>query len=398
MAKSNRDASNENKQKKVVTNYDKKVARRKAERAREIRNKKIAVSVALLLLVAVVGGTGTAIGVNLYKIYHSYIKVDGNPVSEIEFDFYYHLYKNNMLNQSISSDMTYGQYLQSYMGYDMSKNDKKQKYSDDNTWYDYFADNGVTSLKQYKTLLKIADERGFNYTSGEEDYNKFIEQVTSEAEAASMSFNDYYEQAFGKHASKNNTKAYVNDYLKAIAFRDSINGELAATTEQVDEYYEAHKNNYDTVSYRFLDIKATDTDDVSIQAAKSSADNMLERITDENSFIELCPGYATENASDYSDDNSKSLVSNATYASCESEIAEWLFDENRVNGDKTLIAHEHAEGEYTVLFFVDRTSKKEDSTSAIEDTLLEQNYSELIKPYMEAITVDTKGRYAELSE
>ncbi|MCI8428355.1 MAG: hypothetical protein HFJ03_12620 [Lachnospira sp.] len=398
MAQSSKNTSNESRQEKVMTKYDRKVAKRKAERAREIRNKKIAVSVALLLCIGLVIGIGTAVGVNLYKIYYSYIKVDGNPVSEIEFDFYYSLSKNSMLNQNVSSDMTYAQYLQSYMGYDMTKSDKKQKYSDNYTWYDYFANNGVTSLKQYKTLLKIADERGFEYTTAEEDYNEFIDQIKSEAESASMSFNAYYEEAFGKHASKSNTKAYVNDYLKAVAFRDSIDGELAATTEQVSAYYEEHKNDYDTVSYRYLDIKAADTDDVSVQAAKSSADNMLEKITDEHSFIELCPGYATDSASEYTDDESKSLVSNATYASCETDIAEWLFDASRENGDKTLIEHDHGDSvpKYTVLFYIDRTNKKEDSTTAIENTLLDQNYSELIKPYMEAITVDTNGRYVTI--
>ena len=165
MAQSSKNTSNESRQEKVMTKYDRKVAKRKAERAREIRNKKIAVSVALLLCIGLVIGIGTAVGVNLYKIYYSYIKVDGNPVSEIEFDFYYSLYKNSMLNQNVSSDMTYAQYLQSYMGYDMTKSDKKQKYSDNYTWYDYFANNGVTSLKQYKTLLKIADERVFEYTT-----------------------------------------------------------------------------------------------------------------------------------------------------------------------------------------------------------------------------------------
>lgn len=398
MAQSSKKVSNESRQEKVTTKYDRKVAKRKAERARERRNKKIAISVALVLCAGLVIGVGTAIGVNLYKIYYSYIKVDGNAVSEIEFDFYYNLYKNNMLNQSISSDMTYAQYLQSYMGYDMTKSDKKQKYSDDYTWYDYFANNGVESLKQYKTLLKIADERGFDYTTGEEDYNEFMDQIKSESESASMSFNAYYEEAFGSHASKSNTKSYVNDYLKATAFRDSIDGELAATTEQVSTYYEEHKNDYDTVSYRYLDIEAADTDDVSVQAAKSSADNMLEKITDEHSFIELCPGYATESASEYSEDESKSLVSNATYASCETDIAEWLFDSNRKTGDKTVIEHNHegSPSKYTVLFYIDRTDKKEDSTTSIEHTLLEQNYSELIKPYMEAITVDTAGRYTTI--
>ncbi len=68
------------------------------------------------------------------------------------------------------------------------------------------------------------------------------------------------------------------------------------------------------------------------------------------------------------------------------------------NGDKTLIEHDHGDSvpKYTVLFYIDRTNKKEDSTTAIENTLLDQNYSELIKPYMEAITVDTNGRYVTI--
>ena len=83
MAQSSKNTSNESRQEKVMTKYDRKVAKRKAERAREIRNKKIAISVALLLCIGLVIGIGTAVGVNLYKIYYSYIMVDGNPVSDI---------------------------------------------------------------------------------------------------------------------------------------------------------------------------------------------------------------------------------------------------------------------------------------------------------------------------
>ena len=53
--------------------------------------------------------------------------------------------------------MTYGDYYTSYMGYKTSQSDKSQEYSTDYTWYDFFANSAVSTIKETKALLKDAD-------------------------------------------------------------------------------------------------------------------------------------------------------------------------------------------------------------------------------------------------
>ena len=90
------------------------------------------------------------------------VVTNNEPVSEIEFNLYYSMAKTNVLN-------SYGSYLSYLYGYDSSKNDKLQNYSDEQTWYDYFASMTVESIKSAKALLKIADEKNYEYTTYEDD-------------------------------------------------------------------------------------------------------------------------------------------------------------------------------------------------------------------------------------
>ena len=147
--------------KKVVTKYDRKVQKRKEEALKLARKKKITLGVLIAIVVAAAVGCSIWGIVSYNTIHNKYIKVNGEAVSGIEFDFYYGISKNQNLSQTLYGTMTYGDYYKSYMGYDSSKTDKSQTYSSStsNTWYDYFANSTVNAIKQYKALLEDADKR-----------------------------------------------------------------------------------------------------------------------------------------------------------------------------------------------------------------------------------------------
>ena len=65
------------------------------------------------------------------------------------------------------------------------------------TWYEYFADNALTTIKEYKALIKDADAGGYEYTTGDDDYADFTQQISDAASDAGKSIKDYYKQRLG---------------------------------------------------------------------------------------------------------------------------------------------------------------------------------------------------------
>ena len=236
---------------KVVTKYDLKKQKRLEAQRREKRERKIAIVSTIIILAAIII-TSVTVAVNNYiRVNKKYVVIDNEPVSEIEFNLYYSMAKTNVLN-------SYGSYLSYLYGYDSSKNDKLQNYSDEQTWYDYFASMTVESIKSAKALLKIADEKNYEYTTYEEDLKEFNDQIKSGAEEASMTVNEYYKSLMGKNVTEKKIQKYLYNYLKSSYAQEMLEKDMSASDSEIDSYYNENKNNYDKVSYRVLEIAATD--------------------------------------------------------------------------------------------------------------------------------------------
>ena len=175
---------------KVVTKYDRKMQKRKEEERKEAKRRFITKWVSIAVLAVIILGCGTAAGLKLNSIYNDYIEVNDDKISQIEFDFYYGIAKTNNLNTAIYGTMTYGDYYTSYMGYKTSQSDKSQEYSTDYTWYDYFANSAVSTIKETKALLEDADANGFEYDNEAADYDEFIGKLKDAAGEADMSYSD----------------------------------------------------------------------------------------------------------------------------------------------------------------------------------------------------------------
>jgi hypothetical protein len=388
MAKGNAQKS-ANQSEKVVTKYDLKKKRREEEAKREKRNSLIVRIVSLVVLAAVVISVAVAQGMKYYRVNKEYIEVNGVSVSEVEFDLYYGISKANIVN-------SYGSYLSYLYGYDSSTSDKLQNYSDEQTWYDYFGDIAIDTIKVHFALLQIADEKNFDYTTYDEDLAEYKESVQEAADESSISVNEYYKQNFGSVVTEKKIEKYLYDYLKASAVRELLTEELAATDSEIESYYSQNKNDYDTVNYRSLVITATDTSDsTALAAAKSKAEEMQGKITDEASFIQLCKEYADDTAS-YTSDETLSLTSDESYSSSD-DVNVWAFDDSRTAGNTTVI-EDTSTGTYTVVYFLSKKSGLDDNKETIGTSVLSTKYQEYIENYTNEMTVNTKNRIVQVVE
>ena len=348
---------------KIVTKYDKKMAKRKAEQRKQERESFIFKVVGIGVLAGIVLALVITLGTRYSRIHNKFIKVDSENISQIEFDMYYNISKNALLSQTF-----YG----------------------NTTMADYFADNAVNTIKETKALLKDAADNNYEYTTADEDYNKLVEQAESAAAAASLDEKAYYKQNFGNYATKKNIKSYLMEYLKADAYRTELTDSLKATDDEVKQYYEEHKDTYDQVDYREFTIKAVDTTDGEMQAAKAKADEFAAGAVSEQAFNDLCKRYADDGDTKYDDING-SLFSKVVSSNMDTGTSDWLLSDDRKAGDVTVIENSSS-GCYYVLYFINK-SYDGSSDETIASNVLNNKYSEYISNITDSMQVDIYNRF-----
>lgn len=350
---------------KVVTSYDKKVAQRKKEEKKDKRNTAVAKVCMWVVIAAAAVGIILAAGMKLYNRFGTAVTVNDEKIGRIEYDFYYNMTVNNFLN-------TYGAYA-SYFGLDTEKNFAKQTYQDDQTWEDYFNDGAVTMIKQIRALSKEADNSSFEYDERSE-YDEFSKSVEDAAKEAGVRLSAYYKDTFGEYASKNSIEQYVKQYLRGNAYFEDYSKKITITDEEKNTYYEENKDSYDVVDYRHLEVS-----DV------NKANEMLEAVTDSESFKNLCQQYANDDVKSQYTGSDASLSTGTLKSGITdgNDVAEWLFDSTRKEGDKTVISSSSDEDANYVVYFIKRY------ITDAQNTIMEDNIkNEKSQQYLEDIIKD----------
>ena len=83
---------------KVMTKYDLKVQRREAEKAKAERDKKISTVVGIIVVAALVCLVASFPVRTYLAVNETYVKVNGENVSRVEFDYNYNVAANNYIN------------------------------------------------------------------------------------------------------------------------------------------------------------------------------------------------------------------------------------------------------------------------------------------------------------
>lgn len=370
------DGVNSQKPEKRMTKYDLKMQRRKEEELRQQRKARYSAIIGAVILLLIVGVLGWKFYDGYQDKHGTYVTVGDHDVQRSEYEYYYYSGINNLYAY-------YGNYL-SYMGLDLSKPLDEQAYMENMTWKDYFDQQAVSQLKQVYALTDAADAAGFEYDASA-DVDDFAESIETGAANANMSAADYLKSSYGTLATMDKVKAYVEKSSIATAYYNSIEDATEITDEEVSDYYDENKDNYDSVDYLACKIAAdmpetetvaaeettapetetgeTETlseeekaaqeaekkaaEEAAMTAAKEKADEMLEQISDESSFENLYADYATDTAVELRKTNAKKSSISPT------GVGQWLFDSARQAGDTTVI-EDTTGNAYYVVYFIDR--------------------------------------------
>lgn len=339
---------------KAMTKYDLKVQRRKEEKERARKSRRrdniigIVVVAALLCLVA-------SFPIRNYLTVHgSYVKVNGENVSRVEFDYQYNMAVNNYLSQ-------YGYYLY-MMGIDPNSDFTSQMYSDTLTWGDYFQQLAVENVIRNKSLAAKAKEEGFVHDT-EEEYGRYMKSVEDAASESGSTVNNYVKQLYGPYATESRVKPYVEEALYVAGYYDELSQRNTPSMEEIQTYYGENKASYDSVDYYVTTIDAelpTEPTELADPVEETQEDNAdgEDGSGEEKAYepseaeIEAAMAEAKEKA-DKAVETVKEdgeLRENVRKSSATYLLQDWLFDEARKAGDTTVIEDSGSHRYYVVEF------------------------------------------------
>ena len=353
----------EEQKEKVVTKYDLKMQKRAEEKTRAKKEKQVSLITSILIVAALVCFMASFPIRSYLTVHGTYVKVAGENISRLEFDYNYNMALNNYMNQ-------YGTYL-SYMGLDLTGDLSTQMYSDSLTFKDFFEKMAVENIIQTKALKAEAKAAGFTYDATK-DYEDYLNYVSQAAEAAGMTEKQFVQENFGAYATTSRLKPIVMENLESSAYYDSVSDEKMPSDEDAENYYAENKDSYDSIDYRMTVINAelpteptdladktedTTTTDNTTGSTSTDSTTGTDTTTYEPSEAEIA--YAMEQAKAEADAALKSIAKdgelkeNAKRTSLASVTREWLFDESRKAGDTTVIEDE-TNNRYYVLAFEKR--------------------------------------------
>jgi len=398
MAKNN--APEVKEEQKVLTKYDRKMAARKEKEIMDKKSEKkfkvisgISIFVVVLFIVAAIA---TPIYLKQKNMKDIYVVVGDREVTGLEYDYYYNAVVNSFLT-------SYGSYLP-YLGLDTSVDYSEQAFSESMTWEDEFNRMAVEQMRQIFALSADAKKNGFEYDV-EPQFQEHQERMKEAASASEVSLSEYYKTSFGENATVSNMEPIIKEGIMVSAYQDSMIQKNLPSDEEVSAYYNENISDYDHVDYRSFVFTASATATSSeeevenaMNELKTSADAFVSERAGGADFEQLCIKYASENAkANYENETTEYSLSTQKYKSdVPSDIAEWLFDSARKEGDITVIKSATYNQYYVVEF--SKRYKAEDADENISNYLSSVIVSEQIAALTEEFPInDIHGNFKYLT-
>lgn len=395
----------EEKQSKIVTKYDRKVERRKEQKAKEERDKKISRITGIVLAAALVCFVASFPIRTFLTVNGTYITVDGESVSRVEFDYYYNVAISNYLSGQ-------GAWLY-YAGIDLSGDLSQQMYSEDMSFKDFFDEMAVDLMAQNKALEKEGRAAGFTYDTAEK-YKEYMESLKEYASKEGVSAREYIRGTYGAYATESRVKPYVEEMMYANAYYESVVEDMVISQDEIEQYYNEHKNNYDLIDFRLNSVSAelpkepTELADPveSAAPAESTAPAEGEGSGTDGAESEYEPSEAEiaaamEKAKAEAENMEKTIKTegNQTVGAFYSDVLyilrDWLFAEERNPGDTTVI-EDASSNRYYVLAFEKRYRNAAPTVDARVVMTNNGNGQEILDEWKSGEA--TEASFAELSD
>ena len=399
---------------KIVTKYDLKMQRRKELKEKAAREERVSRIIGIAVLVALVCIVLSFPIRNYLTINGTYITVNGEKISRVEFDYNYYVARSSYLSQ-------YGAYL-GYFGLDTSRDIDTQMYSETMTWGDYFDELAVQNMARNQGIEKEARAEGFSYDVTQ-DYDEYQETLKTAASEAGTTVKAYLKELYGPYATQDRVKPYLEESFYVGAYTDSVADKLSPSDEEIQTYYEEHSDTYDSIDYYRTEVNAQlPTEPTELADPVEPEENNEEGGEGEESEEAYQPSEAEiaaamEEAKAEADKLEADImtdgepITDARKASVSYVLTDWLFDEGRKQGDTTVIEDSTNHKYYVVGFEKRYLSQKptvdvrvvltaEDNGQAILDewkggAATEDSFAEICDKYNDPSVITVEGGLLE---
>lgn len=312
--------------------------------------------------------------------------VDGQKISIGMYDYYY------------ASIVSYYEQYASYGYYnlDTTKDHSKQYTTDDDgnkiSWQKFFETEALKEVEQITTYYSKALEEGVTLTSTQKKtIDKQISTLKDSASQNDVSLDQYIKANFGAYCSEDTIRLMLEQYYLSANYKGKFKSETKVTDNDVDKYYNEHKNDYKKIEFYYIASPYDATDDDSKNESIKTAEKIMAKMKDKKSVIALVP----EVYSSYIDSQVKSSMQQdstltekkareeavksyesnavATVSGSESPFDDkmntWLFSDDTKVGSKKYYIDEDAGYIYIVLK-TSKASVEEDETYTVRHILV----------------------------
>ena len=362
---------------------ERQVAEHKQEKEVKMYTIGFAVIMAVILVIAIAAGSMqfySNSGIRERKTIA--YTVGDKEISSAELNYFFTDGVNNFMNQ-------YGPYA-SMFGLDTTKPLDQQVIDEESglTWADDFINTARESAKSVYTLAAEAKAKGHSLTEEEKGYiDSAIENLESFAKVNGMGgAKKYLKAVYGNGADLDSYRAYLEASVLADSYRAAYAETLSYDDAKMREYEADKFDQYSSFSYNqyylpassFLEGGTTDeegnvtfTEEEKAASAKA-CEEAAKQLTGEKitSSKDLDKAIAALPMNKDKEDAASTFYDHSDYRSMPADIAAWLADSARKEGDKTYIANnsttENEAGEsvttvggYTVLLYQGRDDNQD---------------------------------------
>lgn len=317
-----------------------------------------------------------------------YFRVNDEPISALEFNYYQNRVMNNFLT-------TYGSILQ-YIGLDTTQDLSTQIYDTSTglTWEEYFAEQAVTSIAETRALIADMKAKGETVDISE-TLKLYKENLATTAESANSSVKDYLVRLYGESATEARIMSFIEDELTSSAYYSKLMEKYAASDEDVQKEIDDNEIKYTSVDYRILPFYTELPNDASdseveeaLKKAEVRANEMLAKVLAGEDFEELCVDYATEiertNYADPDTDKSLDTITDLTPSDAYVGFSTWLFDEERKSGEAIVYTDDEQKVVYVLKF--EKRYLADSTKTSVKNTLT----SATVNKYLDELTASYK--------
>ena len=312
--------------------------------------------------------------------------VDGQKISIGMYDYYY------------ASIVSYYEQYASYGYYslDTTKDYSKQYTTDDDgnkiSWQKFFETEALKEVEQITTYYSKALEEGVTLTSAQKKtIDKQISTLKDSASQNDVSLDQYIKANFGTYCSEDTIRIMLEQYYLSANYKGKFKSEAKVTDNDVDKYYNDHKNDYQKIEFYYIASPYDATDDNSKNESIKTAEKIMAKMKDKKSVIALVPevysSYIDSQVKSSMEQDStltekkareeavKSYESNVvtTVSGSDSPFDDkmntWLFSDDTKVGSKKYYIDENAKYIYIVLK-TSKASVEEDETYTVRHILV----------------------------